>query len=129
MKFRRWLASITRNKLVDHLSKHSNMERGSGDSNVHQWLNQQATEDSSASVWDWNEKRQVFAWAAERVKEQVADHTWQVFHRTAIMGQDAKSVATDLGIREGLVYVARSRVMSRLRKHVMAWSRKEAGEE
>lgn len=126
--FRRWLATITRNKLADHLSKHSKTERGSGDSDVHQWLNQQACEDSSASVWDWNEKRQVFAWAAERVREKVTEQTWQAFHRTAVQGQNAKSVAADLGIREGLVYVARSRVMSRLRKCVTAWSDQEAEE-
>ncbi len=121
--FRGWLAAITRNKLADHLTKHARQERGSGDSDVHRWLDQQASESSSASIWDWQQKRQVFAWAAERVRSQINEATWQAFHRTTLCGENVKEVAADLGLREGMVYVARSRVMARLRKEVEVWTR------
>ncbi|WP_342190295.1 sigma-70 family RNA polymerase sigma factor [Stieleria varia] len=120
--FRRWLATITRNKLADHLTKRSRQESGSGDTDVHRWLEQQASETSSASLWDWNEKRQVFAWAAESVRSQVSDQTWQAFYRTNVQGQSVQQVAAELGMREGMIYVARSRVMSRLRKAVQLWT-------
>lgn len=123
--FRGWLAVITRNKLADHLAKRAGQERGSGDTDVHRWLDQQACKSSSASIWDWQHKRQVFAWAADRVRGQVSDSTWQAFHRTCVRGENTKHVAADLGLREGMVYVARSRVMARLRKEVEVWTRVE----
>ena len=120
--FRRWLATLTRNKLADHLAKRSRQECGSGDTDVHRWLNQQASDASSVSVWDWNEKRQVFAWAAKLVRSQVNDSTWQAFYRTTVQGESVQQVASDLGMREGMIYVARSRVMSRLRKAALRWT-------
>ncbi len=120
--FRRWLSTITRNKLADHLARRSRQERGSGDSDVRRWLEQQSCETSSASVWDWNEKRQIFAWAAQKVRSQVQPETWEAFHRTTVLGESVKEVAGALQMREGMIYVARSRVMSRLRKAVQTWT-------
>lgn len=120
--FRGWLAAITRNKLADHLSARCRQPRGSGDTDVHRWLDQQACETSAASVWDWQQKRQIFAWAANRVKCQVNENTWEAFHRTSVMCEPVADVAESLGMRVGMVHVARSRVMSRLRKAVQSWS-------
>ena len=122
--FRGWLASITRNKLADHLTRSRRHVRGSGDSNVHRWLDQVACETSDVSVWDWNEKQQVFAWAARRVRQQVNESTWQAFHRTSVLGETVAVVARELEMREGMVYVARSRVMARLRDAVSMWESK-----
>jgi RNA polymerase sigma-70 factor (ECF subfamily) len=123
--FRGWLTAIARNKLVDHLAKRARQESASGDSDVHRWLNQQADSDSPDSVWDWQQKRQVFHWAAEKVRGQVSPSTWQAFHRTSVLGEDVGAVACDLKMRVGMIYVARSRVMSRLRKAVDVWMRSE----
>jgi RNA polymerase sigma-70 factor (ECF subfamily) len=123
--FRAWLSAITRNKLADHLAKQSKQEQGSGDSKILLWLDQQACESSSASIWDWQAKRQIFAWAADRTRHQVSESTWAAFYRTSIRGEPVDLVAKDLGVREGMIYVARSRVMSRLRRHVESWTRRE----
>ncbi len=125
--FRAWLNTITRNKLADHLAKRSKQERGSGDSQIQHWLDQQACETSSASIWDWQAKRQIFAWAADRARHQVSESTWAAFYRTSVGGEPVAEVAKDLGLREGMVYVARSRVMARLRQHVETWTKQEEG--
>lgn len=119
--FRGWLAAITRNKLTDHLSRARRRETASGDSNVRRWLDQVAGPASDASVWDWNQKQQIYLWAAAKVQQQVNSATWQAFHRTSVLGEPVADVATDLHLREGMVYVARSRVMARLRKLVAQW--------
>lgn len=123
--FRGWLAKIVRNKLADHLAKRSKQERGSGDSNVLRWLDQQACETSPESIWDWQAKRQIFAWAADCLRNQVSASTWDAFYRTSVCGESVADVAKDLGIREGMIYVARSRVMARLRKAVQSWTQRE----
>ena len=92
---------------------------------MHRWLDQQACDDSSVSVWDWQQKRQIFIWAAERVRGQVSSLTWQAFYRTSVRGQAVADVARDLEMREGMIYVARSRVMARLRKAVEIWTQEE----
>ena len=114
--------------MADLLASRSFKERASGNSDVQYWLNQQASEDSQASVWDFNQRRQVFAFAAQKVRGQVNEQTWQAFHRTAVLNEDVKQVAIDLQMREGMVYVARSRVMSRLRKTVQLWSIADEGD-
>lgn len=123
--FRRWLATIARNKWVDHLKRHDKFSRGTGDSNVQRWLDQQAIDEGPESIWDWNKKREIFAWAAKTVKTQVSEQTWMAFYRTAIRDESIQLVAADLNIHEGQVYVARSRVMSRLKKIVDRWMRQQ----
>lgn len=119
--FRAWLAGISRNKLVDHLTRSRRQVRGSGESDVHRWLDQVACESSDVSVWDWNQKQQVFTWAADRVRHQVSEATWEAFHRTSVLGETVANVASELNMRVGMVYVARSRVMARLQKMVAVW--------
>jgi RNA polymerase sigma-70 factor (ECF subfamily) len=57
----------------------------------------------------------VFAWACEQVRKDVAESTWQAFWRTAMEGQRTGQVAADLGLSATAVYVARHRVMARLK--------------
>ncbi len=126
--FRGWLATITRNKLADYLATKSRHVSGSGDTDVHRWLDQQASPDSRASLWQWQRRQQIFAWAASKVRQQVADRTWQAFYRTCVCGQSAEQVASELDVRVGMVYVSCSRVMARLRKAVELWAGDEESE-
>jgi RNA polymerase sigma-70 factor (ECF subfamily) len=51
----------------------------------------------------------------ELIRDQFADNTWQAFWRVTIDEQTPSQVAADLGMSVGAVYVAKSRVLSRLR--------------
>ena len=123
--FRRWLAAITRRKLADLLTQRRRGVSASGGSNAQHWFDQQAEQSADVSRWDWCEKQEIFRWAAARVRQQVSSHIWEAFHRTSVMGESIASVAAALEMREGMVYVARSRVMTRLRETVAVWENAE----
>ena len=45
----------------------------------------------------------------------MAPATWKAFEQTALRGRPAKAVAAELGVGVAAVYLARSRVLARLR--------------
>jgi RNA polymerase sigma-70 factor (ECF subfamily) len=63
-------------------------------------------------------ERRRFAWAAEQVRDEVHETTWRAFWQTAVEGRAGKDVASDLGITIAAVYLAKSRVMARLRERL-----------
>lgn len=74
--------------------------------------------DEDDGRWDVEHRKRLFAWAAERVRGSFRESTWQAFWRTGVQGEPADTVARDLGISLGAVYIARSRVLARVRETV-----------
>jgi RNA polymerase sigma-70 factor (ECF subfamily) len=58
----------------------------------------------------------LFEWAAEQVRREFKEATWQTFQRTAIEGVPSQQVADDLKMTLGAVYAAKSRVLGRIRE-------------
>jgi RNA polymerase sigma-70 factor (ECF subfamily) len=115
--FRRWLFTLAHRRLCDFLSRRGRGVRGSGDSAVQALLEAQAAPEETAA-WEGEFRRRLFAWAAARVREQVSASTWQAFWLTAIEGQSGKEVARQLGLSPAAVYLAKSRVMVRLKEQL-----------
>ena len=116
--FRSWLYTVTRNKVYSFLDGQRRRERGSGDSGVQERLEELPADDPEPAEWDREYDRRLFAWAADEVRGEFQDSTWQSFWRTAVDGQSPKQVAADLRTSVGAVYVAKSRVLTRLRQRV-----------
>jgi RNA polymerase sigma-70 factor (ECF subfamily) len=117
--FRAWLSRIARNLLVNFLSRPGHRPLGSGSTSVQELLEAKPVADPEASsVFDAEFRRRVFDWAANEVREAFTPATWQAFWRTAVEGRSPQVVAGELGLSVGAVYVARSRVLGRLRKRV-----------
>ena len=117
--FRGWLKTITRNLVVNFLIKRSRQPRGSGDTGIHcALLEIPVSESDESRLFDVEEQRQVFRWAADRIRHEFRQTHWEAFWLTAIEGQIPADVARDLQISIGLVYVTRNRVMKRLREKV-----------
>lgn len=118
--FRGWLFTIVQNRLTDHRRREGIREHAVGDTNAHhqlQQLPQQSDADSSAE-WDADYQRQLFVYAASIVKQDFNDATWQAFHKTAVDGLAAKDVAQELGLTVAAVYLAKGRVMTRLKEQI-----------
>jgi RNA polymerase sigma-70 factor (ECF subfamily) len=115
--FRGWLYTVTRNKIYNFLNGRKDHERGSGDSGAQERLEEQAAHrDDAASLWDQEYERRMFDWAAGQVRTEFQGATWQAFWQTAVEGRPAKEVGDRLGMSLGAVYVAKSRVLSRLKE-------------
>ena len=77
-----------------------------------------ATQEVTPAALEWEERRQVFRWAASRAAAQFRPTTWQAFWQTAVDGHAPRFVADQLGLSVGAVYTARSRVMRFLQAQV-----------
>ena len=119
--FRSWLFRIARNLIVNLLAARggSRPTTGPADTDMMALLEAQtAPEGEDSALFDIEYRRRLFAWAAERIRGSFHETTWQAFWRTGVDGQDVHSVAESLGLTPGAVYVARSRVMARLRQEI-----------
>jgi RNA polymerase sigma-70 factor (ECF subfamily) len=123
--FRGWLFTLAHRRLCELRARLRRVGRGSGDSDIALVLEEcPAREDCDS--WDREYREAVFAWAAERVRPAVSATTWQAFWRTAVEGADGKAVAGELGLTVAAVYLARSRVMARLKEQVRLWEEEKA---
>ena len=117
-KFRSWLYAITRNKVFNFLDAQRRQPRGSGDSNIHRRLDEQSDGTDEREEWDREYERKTFAWAAEQIEGEFHKNTWRAFWMTAVEDKSVKEVGDKLGMSAGAIYVAKSRVIARLREKI-----------
>jgi RNA polymerase sigma-70 factor (ECF subfamily) len=118
--FRNWLFTIARRKLANWHAALGNRMRGSGDTATHRLLEQCPVPEGVEAEWETEWQRRLFAWACEEARRNVTDVTWQAFWKTAIDHQPGKQVAADLGLSVGAVYLARKRVLARLKELIQS---------
>jgi RNA polymerase sigma factor (sigma-70 family) len=115
-RFRAWLFRIARNRLASALA--ARRDQGSGRTSVHERLESEPAPADEPAEFATEFRRRAFAWAATRVRDEVAPATWQAFWQTGVENRPVADVAAELGMTAGAVYVARSRVLARLREQV-----------
>lgn len=118
--FRGWLYTVTRNKVYNFLSANRNRPKaGGGDNGSQERLDQLSGKpDEAEAEWELEYQRRLSAKAMERVKHEFQPNTWQAFWGTAVDGRSAADVGKELRMTSGAVYVAKSRVLARLRDEV-----------
>ena len=117
-RFRSWLFRVAQNQAMMQLRNLGRRVRAGGGTESMAVLNAQASPPDSDREFQMALRRRAFRWAARRVRHTVNESTWEAFARTAIECQSPSDVARQMGIDVGVVYLARSRVMSRLKKIV-----------
>jgi len=115
--FRCWLRTITVNCLRDFWRKKKCQPKATGDSNFLEMLHALDDPNSGLSrLWDQEHDQYVTRHLLALIRPKFEAKTWEAFERTAIQGHSADEVAADLGISVNAVFIAKSRVLSRLRQ-------------
>ena len=123
--FRGWLFTITRNKIFSFLSARRIRPQGSGDSTTNRLLEQHADGEDGSQAWEMEYQRRLAALAMEHVKGEFQETTWRAFWLTAVEGRSAADVAGQVGLSPGAIYVAKSRVLARLKEEVESMRQEE----
>jgi RNA polymerase sigma-70 factor (ECF subfamily) len=117
--FRGWLSRITRNLLINFLTRRHGQLRGTGATSIQDLLEEQPARDPDATAFFEAEyRKRLFQWAANEVMNEFAPTTWSAFWQTAVEGVPPSDAAKTAGISVGAVYIARSRVLARLRERI-----------
>ena len=116
--FRAWLLRIARNATINRLTRRTHQRWGVGGDLAARQLAELPDDEVSHCEFELEYRRQVFQWAAAQVREAVAESTWEAFWLTHVCGTTIEQAAVQLGMSTAKIYVARSRVMARLRELV-----------
>jgi RNA polymerase sigma-70 factor (ECF subfamily) len=114
--FRNWLRRILVNRLRGYWRRRK-LEPAAGTSSLAERLSQLEDDNSDASqIWNAEHDRHVLSQLIAGVRPRVLDKTWEAFRRQVLDGERADLVAAQLDMPVNSVYVARSRVLSILRR-------------
>lgn len=116
--FRTWLHRVANNAIVDFVRRRK-PDDGQGGTAFLQSLENQPDHDLIAErEWEIAHRREVFRWAARRIRREFTDSTWAAFALTTIDDTSPAEAANQLNMSVGSIYTARSRVMRRLKDEV-----------
>lgn len=112
-RFRSWLATLTRRHLSAHFAavRRRRLTLRSSDA-----LDALASESASEATLDHEAASRRFRVAAGRARAHFEERTWRAFWRSAIEGTGTAELADELGMSVGAVYVARCRVLARIKE-------------
>lgn len=115
--FRRWLKTILLHRLQGYWRSKQNRPIATEQSDFAHKLEQLEDPTSGLSqLWDREHDRHIMARLLEQIEPQVTPATWQAFRQVVLEGKDEASVAKEIGISVNAVFIAKSRVLARLRR-------------
>jgi RNA polymerase sigma-70 factor (ECF subfamily) len=117
--FRGWLRAITVNRLRMFWRARQSRPLATGDSDLARKLAELEDPHSTLSqIWDREHDRHVANRLLEMIAAEFEAPTWQTFQRLVMDGAKPTAVAADLNISLNAVYLAKYRVLKRLRQEI-----------
>ena len=117
--FRAWLMRVTRNRLNSFFERQYRRAPANGSTTVLELLAERPSP-LEEDQWTAEYQRRLFDWAAVEVRGEFEPTSWEAFWQTAMLDRSGQEVAASLGLSVGAVYIARSRVLARLKQKVAA---------
>ncbi|MEM7476190.1 MAG: sigma-70 family RNA polymerase sigma factor [Planctomycetota bacterium] len=117
-RFRDWLYLVAQRRLSNWFRLANRQPNGSGDTNMLATLNAVEGADAEQELWEQEHRQQLFEWSCEQIQGEFETKTWEAFWRTTVENQKPNQVSEALGMKIGSVYVAKNRVLKRLREKV-----------
>lgn len=118
--FRGWLFTVTRNCVYKSLARRPKTPIATGETAFQRELAQIEAPSDDEHAWNREYQLRLFQHAAFKAKGEFRTRTWNAFWFVAVEGDSPATVAKRLGMSVGGVYIAKSRVTSRIRSLVDA---------
>lgn len=116
--FRAWLTTVARNAITKALTRRPR-DAATGSTSVVEILDAQPDPQQTTAEIHAEARKELVRWAAEQIRAEFSPAIWNDFWRTAIEGEPILEVAASTGRSTGAVYVARYRVIARLKEKVL----------
>jgi RNA polymerase sigma-70 factor (ECF subfamily) len=117
--FRRWLRTVTVNRVRGFWRARQSRPMAVGDSPFEAVLDQLEDAHSDLSRrWDEEHDRHVVRRLLELLEPEFEPATWRAFRALALEGRATRDVAAELGTTTNAVRIAKSRVLSRFRQEI-----------
>lgn len=107
--FRGWLRTVTLNKWRDHQKRRRPLLAEAPEP---------AQDDPLTQLWEREYHQHLAGRALELMQAEFQTTTWRACWLSVVEGRPAAEVATELGLSENAVWLARSRVLRRLRQEL-----------
>lgn len=114
--FRPWLGRITRNEIARHFQTKMRLH---AELAIPDPAEGAASNPSSESHWDEHFHASLLETAIRRIETEFEPATWQAFQAVWMEEQSPEAASQTLGVSVEKIYVAKSRVLKRLREELL----------
>lgn len=117
-RFRAWLYTIAWRRFLDFIRRRQDGNVGRGGSEAMDMM--ALTEDANPQEPDISEQEELQYLsdrALEFIRSEFSDQDWRAFHNVIMLDQNPQQVADQLGVTVNVVYLAKSRILKRLREY------------
>jgi RNA polymerase sigma-70 factor (ECF subfamily) len=115
-RLRTWLFGIASHKVRDIQRRRGREVVVADNPDTTAFMDKVADDEHMTQAWDEEWQRAVMKQCLDEVRTQVKPKTMEAFELFALQGWPAEKVAAHLNMTENAVWIAKNRVLSRLRK-------------
>ncbi|OYP28358.1 sigma-70 family RNA polymerase sigma factor [Rhodopirellula sp. MGV] len=109
--FRRWLCTVSRHEVIKYMTKMRQHVTPTGGTDSIRSLHSIADQPD----FDDQYEHELIVWAATKIRGEFSESSWQAFWQTVIDQRPVDAVTRELDLSRGAIYMARSRILKRIR--------------